>query len=67
MYKRILLKMSGEALKGTTEFGIDPKTVKEVALQIKKVQCNITPLLSGPFLAITPRGPERLPEVAPLI
>ena len=37
MYKRILLKMSGEALKGATEFGIDPKTVKEVALQIKKV------------------------------
>ena len=37
MYKRILLKMSGEALKGTTEFGIDPKTVKEVAEQIKKV------------------------------
>ena len=24
MYKRILLKMSGEALKGNTEFGIDP-------------------------------------------
>lgn len=37
MYKRILLKMSGEALKGTNEFGIDPKTVKEVATQIKKV------------------------------
>ncbi len=37
MYKRILLKMSGEALKGKTEFGIDPKTVKEVAEQIKRV------------------------------
>ena len=37
MYKRILLKMSGEALKGDTEFGIDPKTVKEIAEQIKKV------------------------------
>ena len=37
MYKRILLKMSGEALKGNTEFGIDPKTVKEVAEQIKRV------------------------------
>ena len=31
MYKRILLKMSGEALKGGTEFGIDPKTVKDVS------------------------------------
>ena len=37
MYKRILLKMSGEALKGTAEFGIDPKTVKEIAEQIKMV------------------------------
>ena len=37
MYKRVLLKMSGEALKGTTSFGIDPKTVKEIAEQIKKV------------------------------
>lgn len=37
MYKRILLKMSGEALKGSTEFGIDPKTVKEIAKQVKMV------------------------------
>ena len=37
MYKRILLKMSGEALKGASDFGIDPKTVKEVAEQIKLV------------------------------
>ena len=34
-YKRVLLKMSGEALKGNTEFGIDPKTVKELAKEIK--------------------------------
>ena len=37
MYKRILLKMSGEALKGNEGFGIDPKTVKEIAEQIKDV------------------------------
>lgn len=37
MYKRILLKLSGEALKGNTEFGIDPSTVKNVARQIKDV------------------------------
>ena len=37
MYKRILLKMSGEALKGQTEFGINPTTVKEIAEQIKRV------------------------------
>lgn len=37
MYHRILLKLSGEALKGGTEFGIDPKTVAEIAQQIKDV------------------------------
>lgn len=37
MYKRILLKMSGEALKGSEGYGIDPKTVKEIAKQIKEV------------------------------
>lgn len=37
MYKRILLKLSGEALKGETTFGIDPATVKEIAYQIKEV------------------------------
>ncbi len=35
MYKRILLKLSGEALKGETSYGIDPKTVNEIAEQIK--------------------------------
>ena len=37
MYKRILLKMSGEALKGNAGYGIDPVTVKSVAQQIKMV------------------------------
>lgn len=35
MYKRVLLKMSGEAIKGETAFGIDPKTVASIAKQIK--------------------------------
>lgn len=35
MYKRILLKISGEALKGDTPYGIDPQTVSEIAKQIK--------------------------------
>ena len=34
MYKRVLLKMSGEAIKGDTSFGIDPKTVTNIANQI---------------------------------
>ncbi len=37
MYNRVLLKLSGEALKGDTPFGIDPETVHKVALQIKEV------------------------------
>ncbi|WP_027707186.1 UMP kinase [Zooshikella ganghwensis] len=33
-YKRILLKLSGEALVGTEEFGIDPKVLDRMALEI---------------------------------
>jgi uridylate kinase len=35
MYKRVLLKMSGEALKGDQPAGIDSKTVLELARQVK--------------------------------
>lgn len=35
MYKRILLKLSGEALKGETPYGIDPQTVQVIAKQVK--------------------------------
>ncbi len=34
-YKRVLLKLSGEALQGDLDFGIDPKAVASVAKQIK--------------------------------
>lgn len=37
-YKRILLKISGEALKGNTSYGIDPQTVMGFAKQIKDVK-----------------------------
>ncbi|UOD35849.1 UMP kinase [Deferribacteraceae bacterium V6Fe1] len=36
-YKRILLKLSGEALMGKQQFGIDGETVKYIAEEIKKV------------------------------
>lgn len=36
-YKRILLKMSGEVLMGTREFGLDPVTVARVAQDVKDV------------------------------
>ncbi len=36
-YKRVLLKLSGEAFKGDTNYGIDAPTVARVATQIKQV------------------------------
>lgn len=37
-YKRILLKLSGEALLGDKEFGIEPEMIKNIALEIKEIQ-----------------------------
>lgn len=36
-YKRILLKLSGEALKGNREYGIDPVLIRDLAKQIGEV------------------------------
>ena len=36
-YKRVLLKMSGEALMGPKEFGLDPDTVARIAKDVKEV------------------------------
>jgi len=36
-YKRVLLKLSGEALMGEGEYGIDPATVENIAKQLKRV------------------------------
>jgi uridylate kinase len=38
IYKRIVLKLSGEALEGERGFGIDPKTIASIAQQIKEVR-----------------------------
>jgi uridylate kinase len=37
MYKRILLKLSGEALMGSRQYGLDPERLKQYALDIKTV------------------------------
>ncbi|HSQ39055.1 MAG TPA: uridine monophosphate kinase, partial [Anaerolineales bacterium] len=39
-YKRILLKLSGEALAGSSGFGIDPTEVESIASRIKEVQAT---------------------------
>ena len=37
-YKRILLKLSGEALMGDADYGIDPKVLHRLAREIIEVQ-----------------------------
>ena len=36
-YKRILLKLSGEALMGDQQYGIDPNRLSQYAQEIKRV------------------------------
>src|SRR5471030_3318764 len=36
-YKRVLLKVSGEALMGDREYGLDPETVERVAAEVQAV------------------------------
>ncbi|MCZ4282024.1 UMP kinase [Kiloniella laminariae] len=36
-YRRVLLKLSGEALMGAGKFGLDPETVDQIAIDIKEV------------------------------
>ena len=37
IYRRVLLKLSGEALMGKGEYGLEPETVKRLAQEIKSV------------------------------
>lgn len=39
-YKRILLKLSGEALMGNRQYGIDPERLQEYAQEIKEIREN---------------------------
>lgn len=39
-YKRILLKLSGEALMGEAQYGISPETVTSIAKEIKQIHDN---------------------------
>ena len=36
-YKRILLKLSGEALMGDQSFGISPEMIKDVAGEVRSI------------------------------
>ena len=37
VYRRVLLKLSGEALAGSRGYGIDPETIARVAAEIRDV------------------------------
>jgi len=50
MYKRVLLKFSGEQLSGEHEFGIDPAVARYIALESKKVVeagCQLVLVIGG--------------------
>lgn len=49
-YKRILLKVTGEVFAGPHNFGIDAKTVKAFAEEIKEVKemgCDLAMVVGG--------------------
>ena len=50
-FRRILLKLSGEALMGSLDYGTDPERVQAIAAQIAKVHAD-----SGVEIAIVPGG-----------
>ena len=50
LYKRILLKLSGEALMGRLDYGIDPSVIKRIAnelIQVKDLGVEITVVIGG--------------------
>jgi uridylate kinase len=50
MYKRVLLKLSGEQLAGKYEFGVDPEIAAFLAIEVKKVAdvgCQVVLIAGG--------------------
>ena len=49
-YKRVLLKLSGEALMGGDNYGIDPKTIKHIAeeiFELRQVNIEVAIVIGG--------------------
>ncbi|MEC9266291.1 MAG: UMP kinase [Alphaproteobacteria bacterium] len=66
VYKRVLLKLSGEALMGDREFGLDPEVVSRIADEIKGVRelgCEICLVIGGGNIfrgvSVAAKGMER--------
>src|SRR5258708_34948970 len=67
-YGRVLLKLSGEALMGEQQFGIDPGVTTQIAKDIAEIQglgVQVAVVIGGgnPFrgLGAPPEGGERAP------
>jgi len=66
-YKRIVLKISGEALQGKSGYGIDPNVILSIARQIKEVKdlgCEVAVVIGGGNIfrgleAATKKGMDR--------
>ncbi len=66
-YKRIVLKISGEALQGKSEYGVDPRVMLSIAGQIKEVKdlgCEVAVVIGGGNIfrgleAATQKGMDR--------
>ena len=66
-YKRIVLKISGEALQGKKEYGVDPRVMLSIAGQIKEVKdlgCEVAIVIGGGNIfrgleAATQKGMDR--------
>ena len=49
-YKRVVLKLSGEALAGDSGFGINPVVIKSIAQQVSEVaqmDCEVAVIVGG--------------------
>ena len=38
VYKRVLLKLSGEALMGEQQYGVDPAVAAQIAMDVREIQ-----------------------------
>ena len=50
LYRRILVKLSGEALMGNLEYGIEPSVIKRIAdelIQVKKLGIEVAVVIGG--------------------
>ena len=65
IYRRILLKMSGEALMGSRAHGLDPDAIQRIACEVREIHgLPVEVAMEGGSLAVldTVIGPKLLPQ-----